>query len=52
MPYEEAIEATVTREQARREIAKHDCEGFAQFLADVGDRATYTGKEVLDWLGY
>lgn len=52
MQYHEAIEATVTREQARREIERHDCEGFAAFLADVGDRATYRGAEVLGWLGY
>jgi len=52
MNYDEACETMVSREQARREIAKHDCEGFAQFLEDCGDRPHYTGKEVLDWLGY
>lgn len=53
MDYEEACEATVTREEARREIARHDCDGgFDAFLAEVGDRATYNGSEVLGWLGY
>lgn len=53
MEYEEATEATVTREEARREIQRHDSDsGFPQFVQDVGDRATYTGAEVLGWLGY
>lgn len=52
MEYEEAIEATVTREQARKEVEKHDGEGFALFLEDCGDRPTYKGSEVLGWLGY
>lgn len=49
--YMEACEAEVTKEQARREIAKYDVEGgFERFLQEVGDRETYEGKEVLDWL--
>lgn len=52
MNYEDAIGEIVTREEARREIAKHDGEGFEEFLADVGDKPEYTGQEVLDWLGY
>lgn len=53
MTYEDACEEEVTREEARLEIDKHDVDGgFAQFLADVGDRPTYLGHEVLDWLGY
>lgn len=51
--YFEACEAEVTREEARLEIASHDVEGgFIRFLQEVGDRETYMGKEVLDWLGY
>jgi hypothetical protein len=51
--YEEAREMTVTRAKAKAEIAIHDCEGgFGAFLEEVGDRAEYQGKEVLDWLGY
>ena len=52
MNYEDAKEATVSREEALREIAKHDCEGAAAFLSDVGNKSEYTGAEVLDWLGY
>lgn len=50
--YETACEAIVSREEARLEIEKHDCDGFSAFLKDVGDRETYRGREVLDWLGY
>lgn len=51
--YEEACDAEVTREEARQEIAKHDVDGgFEAFLRDVGDKETYSGQEVLDWLGY
>ncbi len=51
--YFEACEAEVTREEARLEIGRHDCDGgFARFLQEIGDREAYTGKEVLDWLGY
>lgn len=52
MSYEEALEAAVTREQARIEIAKHDCDGWEEFLKEVGDKSHYTGAEVLGWLGY
>lgn len=53
MIYEEAIEATVTREEARREIERHDIDGkFDDFLREVGDRTEYSGEEVLAWLGY
>lgn len=53
MNYEEACESTVTREEARAEIAKHDIDGgFDLFLREVGDRAEYQGSEVLGWLGY
>ncbi|MDN8102618.1 hypothetical protein [Burkholderia multivorans] len=53
LSYEDACEKIVTRAEAEAEIAKHDCEGgFPAFLAEVGDRAEYQGKEVLAWLGY
>lgn len=51
MTYLEACEATVTRKEAEREIAKHQC-SFNEFLQDVGDREEYTGDEILGWLGY
>jgi len=52
MTYDEAIEARVSRAEARAEIALHDCEGWDAFLRDLGDRDEYAGREVLDWLGY
>lgn len=53
MTYEDAIDSAVSREEARAEIARHDADGgFEQFLLDVGDRATYSGADVLAWLGY
>ena len=51
--YSDACDATVTREQAQREINRHGClDGWKLFLTEAGDKPTYTGKEVLDWLGY
>ena len=53
MDYEEACEATVSREDARREVGRHDCDGgWGAFVAEVGDREEYCGREVLEWLGY
>lgn len=51
MNYEDACEATVSRARALAEVARHGCDA-AEFLADVGDRATYRGADVLGWLGY
>lgn len=51
MNYEEATEAVVSKSQARREIARHSCDWY-EFIADCGERDTYTGAEVLGWLGY
>lgn len=51
MDYEQAVETTVTKAQALREIAKHDA-NVAEFFEDCGDHAEYEGKVVLDWLGY
>lgn len=51
MTYDEAIEATVSAREAQIEIEAHGL-NWTDFLADVGERATYSGKDVLDWLGY
>lgn len=51
MDFEEAWGATISRARARAEVARHQVD-FADFLAEVGDRATYKGSEVLSWLGY
>lgn len=54
MSYAEAIETTVTRQQAIRELQRHSVteEGLAEFFAECGDKPHYSGKEVLDWLNY
>lgn len=52
MSHDEALKATVSKSEAKREIARHDCEGWAAFVSDVGDREAYSGREVLEWLGY
>ena len=51
MNYEDAITYIVTRAEARHEIELHSLK-FADFVADVGNKKTYKGSEVLTWLGY
>jgi hypothetical protein len=57
MGFEDAIEAQVTRGQARGEIQRHLNgetleEAWAQFVAEYGERERYRGGDVLGWLGY
>jgi hypothetical protein len=50
--YEEAMDLDdVTPEEAQREIKKHQM-NWEDFIADVGEKPSYTGQEVLGWLGY
>ena len=49
--YEDASEATLSRERAIAEVERHAL-NVDEFLSEVGDKPAYTGKEVLDWLGY
>lgn len=52
MTYSEAMEETeLTPAQVRRELHKHRLD-WAEFVAEVGLEATYTGAEVLGWMGY
>ncbi len=51
MGYDEACEAVVSRSEAAREIRNHSLEP-ADFFAECGERDTYRGSVVLDWLGY
>ena len=51
MTYLEAIQVTVTANEAKHEIEKHLL-SFQDFQREVGYRQEYTGQEVLDWLGY
>lgn len=61
--YDDASNASISRQQAKAEIAKHDADtmdrsghvhdtAWQAFLADAGDFTRYSGHEVLDWLGY
>lgn len=51
MSYEEAIIIRVSAFEAKREIAKHAA-SWEAFIAEHGDRASYSGATVLEWLGY
>ena len=51
MNYEEAMETTVTKEEAKKEISLHGL-SFEDFVLDCGDRKSYKGSTVLNWLGY
>lgn len=51
MDYIDAINSTITRSQARREILKHNAE-WSDFVAEHGEHAEYLGVTVLSWLGY
>lgn len=48
---EDAMEAEVTKSEAKREIKKHSLE-WNDFVQEVGDKEMYMGREVLEWLGY
>lgn len=51
MTYDEAIESTVTKDQALAEIRRHSC-SVEEFLLEQGDHPEYLGEDVLGWLGY
>lgn len=51
MSFEEAMEAEVTKEDAIREIVRHDLDP-EDFFLEVGERVVYSGADVLVWLGY
>jgi hypothetical protein len=51
MDFEEAQQAIVSKAEAAREIEKHG-HNPQEFFAEIGERAEYTGAEVLAWLGY
>ena len=48
---EEAYEAVITRKQVIETLKEHGYDP-KDFFAECGDRDTYTGKVVLDWMGY
>lgn len=49
--YEDACEAEISRKRAKREVERHNTK-WTEFLEDIGDKKIYTGREILDWLGY
>ena len=49
--YEDALEITLTALQAKREVEKHNL-SFSDFINEVGDKESYKGEKVLNWLGY
>ena len=49
--YDEACDAVLTAPQAKREVEEHGLSWY-EFRQDVGFLPSYTGKQVLDWLGY
>lgn len=49
--YDDACDVTLTRYEAALEVAGHSLD-WGDFLDDCGDRDTYPGRVVLDWLGY
>ena len=42
---------TLTRPTARKIVQEHGL-SFADFENENGNRDTYTGKQVFEWLGY
>lgn len=51
MEYDDACDYEVTFKEAKAEIKAHSLE-MADFVEEVGSQDTYTGQQVLDWLGY
>jgi len=54
---EEAMEMEVSKQEAKREIARHcdpeECRTlWFEFVTEFGDREEYLGEEVLGFLGY
>jgi hypothetical protein len=49
--YESAEGYTISKERAKQEIAKHGS-SWLEFIADMGDDASYDAQSVLAWLGY
>lgn len=51
LSYDEAMDCEVTKEEAIDELARHQ-ESFDEFAAMHGDKETYEGKDVLEYLGW
>lgn len=51
MNYLEALEVTVSKKEAQREIEKHQLL-WDDFIEECGDCEEYKGDTILNWLGY
>ena len=52
MTENEYRDETITHSQALYQLEQHGVLDIAEFYSDLGERETYTGAELLDWLGY
>ena len=52
MTENEYRDETITHSQALYQLEQHGVIDIEEFYADLGERETYTGAELLDWLGY
>lgn len=50
--YDSAEDLTISRSRAIQELRAHNCEDFAEFFQDLGDKSKYLAQDVLNWLGY
>ena len=50
--YDSAEDLTISRQRAIQELRAHNCEDFAEFFEDLGDKSEYLAQDVLYWLGY
>ena len=49
--YESAEGITISKERAKKEIAKHGA-SWVEFVQDCGEHINYDAQSVLAWLGY
>lgn len=52
MTEKEYRKETLTIEQVKFQLKKHQVINFSEFFNEVGYKASFTGNEVLNWLGY
>ena len=51
MNYSEALEASISINDAREEVIRHGL-NWQDFLQDIGEKEEYLGEEILNWRGY
>lgn len=50
--YESAEGETITQRRAVKELDRHGCIDYNEFVKDYGFKAEYLATDVLDFLGY